>query len=160
MPRSAPRPELAEARQQGLHSISEAAARTGVSAKMIRHYEAIGLIPPADRSFANYRLYRDTDLHRLRFIRRARGLGFAMPQIEALLGLWRDADRSSREVKALALGHADVLTARICEMEAMRQTLLELARHCHGDQRPECPILADLAGAPIRPIHTEPAVSP
>lgn len=146
MPRPAPRPELAEARRQGLHSIREAAALTGVSARMIRHYETVGLIPPAGRSFANYRLYQDADLHRLRFIQRARRLGFPMTQIGTLLGLWNDASRTSREVKALAMDHADALSERIREMETMRQSLLDLARQCQGDLRPECPILADLAG--------------
>jgi Cu(I)-responsive transcriptional regulator len=139
------RPELSEARGQGLHNIGEASALTGVSAKMIRHYEAIGLIPQASRTFANYRLYSDADVHRLRFIRRARNLGFAMKQIATLLALWSDTGRSSREVKALAMAHADELGERIREMEAMRETLVDLARHCHGDARPDCPILADLA---------------
>lgn len=140
-----PRPELADARRQGLHNIGEAAAATGVSAKMIRHYEASGLIPPANRSFANYRLYADADLHRLRFIKRARSLGFSMKQIEALLGLWHDQGRSSGEVKALARAHAQALAGKIAEMQAMQRTLEDLAAHCHGDNRPECPILDDLA---------------
>lgn len=140
------RPELADARQQGYHNIGEAAAATGVSAKMIRHYEAQGLIPPAQRTFAGYRLYADADLHRLRFIRRARKLGFSMQQIGVLLGLWNDRGRASAEVKALAQQHARELGARIDELQAMQRTLLALARDCHGDQRPECPILDDLAG--------------
>ncbi|OHE80161.1 MAG: Cu(I)-responsive transcriptional regulator [Lysobacterales bacterium GWF1_69_6] len=140
------RPELSEAREQGLHNIGEASALTGVSAKMIRHYEAIGLIPPASRTFANYRLYNDADIHRLRFIRRARNLGFPMKQIEVLLGLWGDPQRSSAEVKRLAQAHSDELAARIAEMQAMQRTLQSLAAHCHGDHRPECPILDDLAG--------------
>lgn len=148
MPRNATvRPELADARRQGLHNIGEAAAATGVSAKMIRHYEASGLIPPANRSFANYRLYADADLHRLRFIKRARSLGFSMKQIEALLGLWQDQRRSSGEVKALARAHAQALAGKIAEMQAMQRTLEDLAAHCHGDARPECPILDDLAGS-------------
>ena len=143
--RAAPRPELADARRQGLHNIGEAAAATGVSAKMIRHYESIGLIPPANRTFANYRLYADADLHRLRFIKRARTLGFPMKQIEALLALWNDPSRPSAEVKKLAEAHARELGERIAEMQAMQRTLLALAKHCHGDERPECPILDDLA---------------
>lgn len=139
------RPELAEARGQGLHNIGEAAALTGASAKMIRHYEAIGLLPQAGRTFAGYRLYGDADLHRIRFIKRARGLGFAMKQIEALLGLWGDRHRASAEVKALALAHASALAEKIAEMEAMRRTLEDLAARCHGDDRPDCPILDDLA---------------
>jgi Cu(I)-responsive transcriptional regulator len=146
MARHAIRPELSEARGQGLHNIGEAAALSGVSAKMIRHYEAIGLIPAAGRSFANYRLYSDADVHRLRFVRRARSLGFAMKQIQALLDLWNDPGRSSAEVKQLAQAHADDLGARIAEMQAMQRSLRALAEHCHGDARPECPILDDLAG--------------
>ena len=146
MARSAPRPELADARRDGLHNIGEAAAATGVSAKMIRHYEEIGLIPPASRTFANYRLYAEADLHRLRFIRRARGLGFPMKQIAALLALWNDQHRASAEVKRLAQAHADELGAKIRDMEAMRRTLLDLGKRCHGNDRPDCPILDDLAG--------------
>ena len=151
MARPALRPELAEARQRGFHNIGEAAAATGVSAKMIRHYEAAGLIPPAQRTFAGYRLYADADLHRLRFIKRARVLGFPMKQIEVLLGLWNDRQRSSAEVKALAEAHAAELQERITEMQSMQRTLESLARHCHGDARPECPILDDLAGMPLPP---------
>lgn len=146
MGRQAQRPELADARQQGFHNIGEASAATGVSAKMIRHYESVGLIPQASRTFAGYRLYADADLHRLRFIRRARNLGFSMKQIEALLALWGDRDRASSEVKALALAHAEELGARILEMQAMQRTLVDLSRHCRGNQRPDCPILDDLAG--------------
>ena len=145
MARPRPRPELSEARSQGLHNIGEASAATGVSAKMIRHYESIGLIPPANRTFANYRLYADADLHRLRFIKRARNLGFPMKQIESLLALWNDPSRPSAEVKKLAEAHARELGERIAEMEAMQRTLLELSKHCHGNERPECPILDDLA---------------
>lgn len=140
------RPELSEAKGQGFHNIGEASALTGVSAKMIRHYEATGLIPPASRTFANYRLYNDADVHRLRFIKRARNLGFSMKQIEQLLGLWSDPGRSSAEVKQLALAHAAELQARIHEMQAMQRSLQALAKDCHGDQRPDCPILDDLAG--------------
>jgi MerR family copper efflux transcriptional regulator len=147
MPRSPLRPELAAAREQGFHNIGEAAALSGVSAKMVRHYESIGLIPPASRSFANYRLYHDADLHRLRFIKRARSLGFSMKQIEALLGLWNDPHRSSAEVKKLARAHAEALGRKIRELEAMQRTLETLARRCHGDDRPECPILDDLGHA-------------
>lgn len=147
MGRHSMRPELADARQQGFHNIGEASAATGVSAKMIRQYESTGLIPAASRTFAGYRLYADADLHRLRFIKRARLLGFSMKQIEALLGLWNDQRRASAEVKALAQAHADDLAHRIAEMQAMQRTLENLARHCHGDGRPECPILDDLASA-------------
>lgn len=139
------RPELSDARGQGLHNIGEAAALSGVSAKMIRHYEAIGLMPVAHRTFANYRLYSGSDVHRLRFIKRARTLGFSLKQIEALLGLWTDPRRSSAEVKRLARKHIRELEGRIAEMQAMQRTLETLARHCHGDARPDCPILDDLA---------------
>ncbi|UBB26866.1 Cu(I)-responsive transcriptional regulator [Pseudoxanthomonas japonensis] len=141
----APHPELADARRQGLHNIGEAAAISGVSAKMIRHYESIGLLSPAERTFAGYRIYSDNDLHRLRFIKRARVLGFPIKQIEVLLGLWDNRERASSEVKELARAHADELGRKIREMQAMQQTLLDLARRCHGDDRPDCPILEDLA---------------
>ncbi|WP_425476488.1 Cu(I)-responsive transcriptional regulator [Aerolutibacter daejeonensis] len=139
------RPELADARQQGFHNIGEAADLSGVSAKMIRHYESIGLIPEAGRTFAGYRIYSDADVHRFRFIKRARALGFSIKQIEALLGLWSNRSRASAEVKKLAQEHADALSLKIHEMQAMQQTLQRLASLCHGDHRPECPILEDLA---------------
>jgi MerR family transcriptional regulator, copper efflux regulator len=140
-----PRPELAEARRQGWYNIGEAAAQSAVSAKMVRHYEAIGLIPPASRSFANYRLYSAADLHRLRFIKRARSLGFPIRQISQLLGLWSDPRRASADVRTLARAHAADLGQKIREMQAMQRTLEDLAARCHGDARPECPILDDLA---------------
>jgi len=136
--------EAADARAEGLHSIGEAAALSGISAKMIRHYEGIGLVPEAARTAAGYRLYNDDDVHRLRFIHRARSLGFAIKQIEVLLALWSDRSRASAEVKALALEHAAELGERIVEMQAMQRTLEDLARRCHGDERPDCPILDDL----------------
>ena len=147
MPRSTrtTRPEMADARQQGFHNIGEAAELSGVSAKMIRHYESIGLIPEAGRTFAGYRIYSDADVHRFRFIKRARALGFSIKQIETLLGLWNNRSRASAEVKKLAQAHADELSARIREMQAMQRTLEDLAKRCHGDERPECPILDDLA---------------
>lgn len=138
--------ELSEARQQGFFNIGEAASASGVSAKMIRHYESIGMIPPADRTFANYRIYSQSEVHTLQFIRRARKLGFSMQQIKALLGLWQDRRRASAEVKRLALEHVRDLEAKIREMQAMQKTLEALAHHCHGDERPDCPILEDLAG--------------
>ena len=149
MARSVPRPELADALRQGLHNIGDAAALTGVSAKMIRHYESIGLIPPANRTFANYRLYSEADLHRLRFIKRGRSLGFSMKQIQELLGLWSDPRRASAQVKKLAQAHAAELGQKVREMQAMQRTLEQLARHCHGDDRPACPILVDLADGPV-----------
>ena len=147
MTRHIPKPELSDAKQQGFHNIGEAAELTNVNANMIRHYESIGLIPEAGRTFAGYRIYSDTDLHRIRFIKRARSLGFSIKQIEALLGLWDDRNRASAEVKKLARAHADALVAKIAEMQAMQRTLEGLARHCHGDDRPDCPILDDMAGA-------------
>ncbi|MCK7594986.1 Cu(I)-responsive transcriptional regulator [Pseudomarimonas salicorniae] len=134
--------------QRGLRrwTIGDAARRSAVSAKMIRHYESIGLMPAADRSLSNYRLYRDEDIHRLRFIHRARKLGFAIPRIATLLALWDDPARPSAEVKALAAGHVAELQARIAELQSMVRTLEHLGRHCHGDARPDCPILDELGG--------------
>src|SRR5688572_13419952 len=146
MARYVKRPELSEARERGFHNIGEASALAGVSAKMIRHYESIGLIPAATRTFANYRLYSDADVHRLRFIKRARTLGFSMKQIDALLGLWNDPRRASAQVKSLAKAHADELAQKVRELQAMQRTLENLAKHCHGDERPDCPILDDLEG--------------
>lgn len=140
-----PRPELADALEQGLHNIGQAAALTGITAKMIRHYESIGLIQPSGRTFANYRLYGENDLHRLRFIKRGRSLGFSMKQIETLLALWDDPHRASAEVKQLAQAHADALAVKIRELQAMQQTLQTLAKQCQGNDRPSCPILEDLA---------------
>jgi len=131
-------------------NIGETARASGVSAKMIRHYEDIGLIPRANRTESGYRRYGGNDIHTLRFIRQARNLGFSIKQIQELLSLWRDQRRPSRRVKALAQAHVEELDARIGELEAMKRTLQELAAHCHGDDRPECPILAGLAAeAPI-----------
>ena len=112
---------------------------------MIREYERNGLIPPAQRTFAGYRLYNDADLHRLHFIKRARNLGFPMKQVAVLLDLWNNRGRASADVKALALEHAGELRARIAEMQAMQRTLEDLARKCHGDARPDCPIIDGLA---------------
>jgi Cu(I)-responsive transcriptional regulator len=137
--------EHAEARGQGLLDIGRAAKASGVSVKMIRHYEEIGLLPKATRTLANYRVYRENDVHTLRFIRRARALGFAMEDIKELLGLWRDKSRSSAAVKTIARRHVAELKAKIAELESMVDTLEHLSAHCHGDHRPECPILEDLA---------------
>ncbi|MEN1929489.1 Cu(I)-responsive transcriptional regulator [Luteimonas sp. MJ250] len=147
MSRKPPPPELGEAREQGFHNIGEAAGLSGVTAKMIRHYESIGLIPEAARTAAGYRLYSSQDVHRLRFVKRARALGFSMKQIKVLLALWSDRSRASAEVKSLALDHARDLGERIAEMQAMQRTLEELARRCRGNQRPDCPILDDLGGS-------------
>jgi MerR family transcriptional regulator, copper efflux regulator len=129
-------------------NIGAAAKASGVSAKMIRHYEIIGLLPRARRSQANYRLYTEEDIHTLRFIRRARALGFPLDSVADLLALWRNKRRSSAEVKKMALGHVATLEKKIAEMQAMSRTLTHLARNCHGDARPDCPILDDLA-APL-----------
>jgi MerR family copper efflux transcriptional regulator len=126
-------------------NIGQAAKLSGVSAKMLRYYEQIGLIPQAIRTDAGYRHYSSADVHSLRFICRARRLGFSVEQISALLALWRDNDRASADVKAMALSHAAGLRAKIAELQSMAQTLEHLAEHCHGNDRPDCPILADLA---------------
>ncbi len=136
--------ELGDARSEGLSSISEAAERAGVSAKMIRHYEDLGMIPKVGRTQAGYRIYRDSDIHTLRFIRRARDLGFTMKEIETLLGLWQNRRRASADVKKLAVKHLADLDARIAEMQEMRSALAKLADCCQGDERPDCPILEDL----------------
>ncbi|MCL4798932.1 MAG: Cu(I)-responsive transcriptional regulator [Burkholderiales bacterium] len=129
-------------------TIGQAARASGVSAKMIRHYESLGLMPRAVRTDSNYRTYGTRELHELRFIRRARELGFSTGQIEALLGLWRNKRRSAASVKALALAHATALEAKLGELERMIETLKHLAGHCHGGERPDCPILTDLASGP------------
>lgn len=125
-------------------NIGEAAKASGVSERMIRHYEKIGLVPPAARRDSGYRDYDDSDVHRLRFIANARDLGFGIDEIRALLALWSDRGRASSEVKAVALAHADELGRKARAIEGMRQTLLSLASRCHGDERPECPILEGL----------------
>jgi MerR family transcriptional regulator, copper efflux regulator len=137
--------ELSEARDQGLLNIGQAAAASGVSAKMIRHYESIGLLPAADRTFSNYRLYSPAAVHTLRFVGRARSLGFSLPEIEELLALWQDRRRKSADVHRVAMAHVEELDRRIAELVAMRRTVANLASHCHGDERPQCPILEDLA---------------
>lgn len=125
-------------------NIGEAARASGVSAKMIRYYEQTGLIPPADRTASGYRDYSETDVHMLRFIRRARDLGFSVAEIDELLGLWRDRTRRSADVKRIALHHIADLARKIDELEQMKNTLQTLADCCSGDHRPDCPILADL----------------
>ena len=127
-------------------NIGEAAKASGISAKNIRYYESIGLIPEAGRSSSGYRVYGDAEIHTLRFIRRARGLGFSVKEVTQLLALWQDRERASADVKALALTHVEELRAKSAELEAMANTLLHLANHCKGNNRPDCPILEDLAG--------------
>lgn len=125
-------------------NIGEAAKASGVSVKMIRHYESRSLIKEASRTQAGYRQYSENDVHSLIFIKRARSLGFSLPQIEQLLSLWADRNRASADVKALAMTHIDELNIKIDELAGMRDLLAELASSCHGDNRAECPILSGL----------------
>lgn len=126
-------------------NIGQAAKRTGLSAKMIRYYESIGLLKPASRSDSGYRLYQQDDLHALAFIKRSRDLGFSLEEVAKLLTLWQDRQRASADVKALANEHIAELNRRIDELVSLRDTLSELVAHCQGDDRPDCPILKDLA---------------
>ena len=128
-------------------NIGMAAGASSVSAKMIRYYESIGLIPQAGRTEAGYRVYTDADVNTLRFIHRAREFGFPIERIRLLVGLWQ-GKKPSRQVKQVAAEHVADLDRKIRELTAMRDALQELAEHCHGDNRPECPILRDLAGSP------------
>tara|TARA_R110000782_G_scaffold105305_1_gene193290 strand:- start:356 stop:751 length:396 start_codon:yes stop_codon:yes gene_type:complete len=127
-------------------NIGQAARVSGIPAKRIRYYEQIGLIAPAARSDAGYRRYDVRDVNTLRFVRRARRLGFSMAQISTLLALWRDQERSSADVKKVALEHVDELREKIDEMQAMVTTLQDLASRCDGGERPDCPILLELQG--------------
>jgi MerR family transcriptional regulator, copper efflux regulator len=126
--------------------IGQAAALSGVSSKMVRHYESLGLLAPVTRTDSGYRLYSATDVHTLRFIKRARDLGFSMADIGELVGLWHDRQRSSAQVKRIAQGHLQALEQRIEQMQAMARSLQHLTHCCQGDHRPDCPILDDLAG--------------
>ena len=126
-------------------NIGEAAKASGVSTKMIRHYESIGLIDAARRTDAGYRLYSERDVQVLQFIHRSRTLGFSLEQIRTLLALWQDKQRASKDVRAMARQHIDELDRKIADMQAMRRTLETLATRCHGDERPDCPILDDLS---------------
>ena len=127
-------------------NIGQASKASGVSTKMIRYYDEIGLVRPASRTESDYREFDEREVNELRFIRRARSLGFSMPEITQLLSLWRDRERPSREVKAIAEKHVNELDARIAEMQTMADTLRHLSHCCAGDDRPDCPILADLTG--------------
>jgi MerR family copper efflux transcriptional regulator len=127
-------------------TIGAAARRSGITIKMIRYYESIGLIAPADRTEANYRTYDAHDINRLEFVKRARGLGFSLDEIRQLLALWDDDTRASAEVKALVTSHIAELDDRIAALKSMRRTLAHLAERCDGDERPDCPIIDDLAG--------------
>ena len=143
-------------------TIGDAARASGVSAKMIRHYESVGLFPEARRTEAGYRQYGEKDVHRLRFIRHSRDLGFSIEQIRELLGLWHDRARPSRQVKALAQAHIRELDAKLAELQAMKSSLEHLVHCCHGDERPDCPILdslaADTAPAGLRPRTAGPGL--
>ena len=127
-------------------TIGEAAKQSGVSAKMLRHYESLGLLGEVARTDSGYRLYSAADVHTLRFIKRCRDLGFSMAEIGELVGLWQNRARASSSVKRIAQKHLGELNVRIAAMQAMQRTLSELLDCCHGDGRPECPILDDLAG--------------
>jgi MerR family transcriptional regulator, copper efflux regulator len=135
-------------------NIGEAASTSGVSAKMIRYYESIGLVPNVARTEAGYRVYGASDIHTLRFIRRARDLGFSVEQMETLLALWSDRTRASADVKHVAEAHIAELERKMKEIEGMAKTLRHLVHNCHGDGRPDCPILEDLShgleAAPVK----------
>ena len=126
-------------------SISKAAQLAGISARMARHYESLNLLPHVGRTDSGYRLYSEADVHTLRFIRRSRDLGFSMDEIETLLNLWNDKQRASSSVKEIAQKHIEVLSERIAAMQSMQRSLQQLVHSCHGDQRPDCPILNNLA---------------
>ncbi len=126
-------------------AIGQAAERAGVSARMVRHYDGLGLLAGVARTDSGYRQYTEADVHSLRFIRRARDLGFSMDEIAQLLGLWQDKARASSQVKQIAQKHIDNLAERIAAMQAMQRSLQTLVGCCHGDERPDCPILDDLA---------------
>ncbi|MFZ4287814.1 Cu(I)-responsive transcriptional regulator [Variovorax sp. HJSM1_2] len=134
-------------------NIGQAAAASGISAKMVRHYESLGLLPAVTRSDNGYRRYSEVEVNTLRFIKRARSLGFSMAEIAELVGLWQDRARASEQVKRIAQQHVDVLGERIAAMQTMQRSLQNLLQHCHGDARPECPILDDLAGLSGKTCH-------
>lgn len=133
--------------------IGTAAARAGVSARMVRHYESLGLLAPVGRTDSGYRQYTEAEVHTLRFIRRARDLGFSMDEIATLLGLWQDKGRASAHVKKVAQAHITNLTERIAAMQAMQRSLQSLVHCCQGNDRPDCPILDDLAAATQPSAH-------
>lgn len=130
-------------------NIGQVAKISGVSAKTIRYYESIGLIAEASRTESGYRTYSDRDVETLRFIHHARNLGFSVKDVSLLLDLWRNQRRASADVKALAMAHIAAVDRKIGELQRMRDTLLDLTRRCHGDDRPDCPILEGLAGETV-----------
>lgn len=130
----------------GPWNIGAAAERSGVSARMVRHYEGLGLLPGVGRTESGYRQYTEADIHSLQFIKRSRDLGFSMEEIAELVGLWHNRRRASASVKKIAQRHLGELEERIAAMQAMQRTLSHLVHCCHGDGRPDCPILDDLAG--------------
>jgi Cu(I)-responsive transcriptional regulator len=135
-------------------NIGEVAKASGISAKMIRHYESVGLFPEATRSDSGYRQYTDKEVHTLRFIRQSRDLGFSIEQIRELLGLWQNRKRPSRQVRALAQAHIEELDEKLEDLQAMKATLEHLVHRCHGDDRPDCPIIDMLAhGIPPSATH-------
>ena len=129
-------------------NIGEAARQSGVSTKMVRHYESLGLLPQVQRSDSGYRQYSDAEVHTLRFIKRSRELGFSMAEIAELVSLWQNRRRASASVRRIAQKHANELAQRIAAMQAMQHTLAKLVHCCQGNDRPDCPILDDLAGQP------------
>jgi MerR family copper efflux transcriptional regulator len=143
--------------QEVTMNIGQAAAASGVSAKMLRYYESIDLIPPAGRTEAGYRTYSQRDVDTLRFIRRARDFGMPMDRVKLLVGLWQDNTRPSREVKQIALTQVAELEARIAELTAMKDALADLAKACRGDDRPDCPILRDMEGRTHTKTHAAPS---
>lgn len=152
-----PLPEQADLGQQSLAGwpvhIGEASKRSGVSAKMIRYYEGLALLPTVNRTDSGYRLYTEADVHTLRFIRRSRELGFPMNDIASLVNLWHDQHRSSAHVQDIARRHLHTLAERIAGLQAMQRTLQSLISCCHGDERPDCPILDELANSHTQPLN-------
>lgn len=128
-------------------NISAVAKTLGMNAKAIRHYEALGIIPRAERTDSGYRIYSEKDVHILRFVKHARGLGFSLPEIKKLLGLWKNKSRRSEDVKAISARHIKALDEKIAELQSMKAALEQLARNCHGDHRPDCPILEGIEGS-------------
>lgn len=137
---------MRHAKHEGMN-IGQAAEASGVNAKMIRYYEQIGLIEPPGRSHSGYRVYAEPNVHTLRFVRRARSLGFSVDETGSLLALWRDRSRASADVKTLVLTHVAELEEKAAALQAMAATLRHLASDCHGDERPDCPILDKIGSA-------------